>query len=115
MFGQLLSVLNKGKSVIPLVFNSLKVLSSAPYKAKLFAKNFSKCSNLEDSSISLPAFTCRTKLNLQNISVAPKMFKKVIGLNCITAVVMKNCEPELSYVLTELFRLLKGFISGSCI
>ena len=35
------SVLNKGKSAIPLLFKSLEVLSSASDKAKLFAENFS--------------------------------------------------------------------------
>ena len=34
------SVLNKGKSAIPPLFNGLEVLSSASDKAKLFAKNF---------------------------------------------------------------------------
>ena len=47
------SVLNKGKSAIPPLFNGQEVLSSASDKAKLFAKNFSKNSNLEDSGISL--------------------------------------------------------------
>ena len=32
------SVLNKGKSVVPPLFNGLEMLSSAPDKAKLFAK-----------------------------------------------------------------------------
>ena len=36
------SVLNKGKSAIPPLFNGLEVLSSVSDKAKLFAKNFSK-------------------------------------------------------------------------
>ena len=127
------SVLNKGKSAIPLLFNGPEVLSSASDKAKLFAENFSKNSNLDDSGISLPFFPSRTNLKLDNISVTPKMVKKVIiNLNlskasssdCITVVALKNCEPELSYVLVELFnkclkdlfyRLLEGFISGPCI
>ena len=46
------SVLNKGKSAIPPLFNDLEVLSSASDKAKLFAENFSKNSNLDDSGIS---------------------------------------------------------------
>ena len=46
------SVLNKGKSAIPSLFNGLEVLSSASDKAKLFTKNFSKNSNLDDSDIS---------------------------------------------------------------
>ena len=53
------SVLSKGKSVIPLLFNIPEVLSSASDKAKLFAKNFSKNSNLDDSGISLPIFPTR--------------------------------------------------------
>ena len=40
------SVLNKGKSAIPPLFNRPEVLSSASDKAKSFAKNFSKNSNL---------------------------------------------------------------------
>ena len=106
------SVLNKGKSVIPTLFNGLEVLASASDKAKLFAKKFSKNSNLDDPGISLPVFPSRTNLNLHNIFVTPKMVKKVItnldlskasGPDCITAVVLKNCETELSYILPELF------------
>ena len=47
------SVLNKGKSAIPSLFNGPEVLSSVSDKAKLFAKNFSTNSNLDDSGISL--------------------------------------------------------------
>ena len=46
------SVLNKGNSAIPPLFNVLKMLSSVSDKAKLFAENFSKNSNLDDSGIS---------------------------------------------------------------
>ena len=45
-------VLNKGKSAISPLFNRPEMLSSASDKAKLFAKNFSKNSNLDDSGIS---------------------------------------------------------------
>ena len=44
----------------------------------MFAKNFSKGSNLDDSGIYLPVFPSRTNLKLHNISVTPKMVKKVI-------------------------------------
>ena len=57
------SVLNKGKSTIPPLFNGPEVLSSASDKAKLFAKKFSKNFNLDESGISLPFFSSRTKLN----------------------------------------------------
>ena len=84
------------------------MLSSASDKAKLFAENFSKNSNLDDSGISLPVFPSRTNLKLHNISVTPKMVRKVVmnldlskvsGPDCIPVVVLKNCEPELSYIL----------------
>ena len=51
-------------------------------------------------------------MKLHNISVISKMVKKVItnldlskasGPDCIPVVVLKNCEPELSYILAELF------------
>ena len=70
------SVLNKGKSAVPPLFNGLEVLSSASDKAKLFAKNFSKNSNIDDSGISLPFFPSRTNLKLHNISITPKMVKR---------------------------------------
>ena len=87
------------------------MLSSASDKAKLFAENFSRDSNFDDSVISLPVFPSRTNLKL-HISVTPKMVKKVImnldlskasGPDCIPVVVLKNCEPEFSYILAELF------------
>ena len=73
------SVLNKGKSAIPPLFNSMEVLSSASDEVKLFAENVSKNSNLDDSGISLPGFPSRTNLKLHNISVTPKMVEKVTG------------------------------------
>ena len=59
-----------------------------------------------------PVFPSRTNLKLPNISVTPKMVKQVImnldlskasGPDYISVVVLKNCEPELSYILAELF------------
>ena len=106
------SVLNKGKSAIPPLFNGPEVLSSASEKAKLFAENFSKNSNFDDSGISLPVFPFRTKLKQHNISVTPKMVKKVItnldllkasGPDSILVVTLKNCQPELSFIIAELF------------
>ena len=49
---------------------------------------------------------------------------KASGPDCIPVVVLKNCEPDLSYILAELFnvservlfsRLLEGLIGGPCI
>ena len=114
------SVLNKVKSAIPPLLNCPEVLSSGSYKAKLFAENFSMNSNLDDSGISLPVFPSRTNLKLYNISVIPKMVRNVIldldllkasGPDCTPVVVLKNCEPELSYILAELFN---KFFKESC-
>ena len=54
------------------------MLSSASDKAKLFAKNFLKNSNVDDSRISVPVFPSGTNLKLHNISVTPKIVQKVI-------------------------------------
>ena len=120
----------QGKSAIPPQFSGGEVLSSESDKAKLFAENISKNSNLDNSGISLPVFPSRTNLKLHNISVTPKMVKKVImnldlskasDPDCIPVVVLKNCEPELFNILAKLFNksegvlfsgLLKGFTGG---
>ena len=83
------------------------MLSSVSDKATSFLKTFSK-----NSGISLLVFPSRTSLKLHNISVTLKIVKKVMtnldsskvsGPDCIPVVVLKNCEPELSYILAELF------------
>ena len=108
------SVLNKDKSAVPPLFNGLEVLSSATNKAKSFAKNFSRNSNLDDSGFSLSVFLSRTNLKLHNISETPKLVQKVItnrdsskvsGPDSVPVVVLKNCEPEFSYMLAKLFNM----------
>ena len=88
------------------------MLSSASDKVKLFAENFSKNSNLDDLGIFLHVFPSRTNLKLHYTYVTPKMVKTVImsldlskasGPDCIPVVVLKNCEPELSYILAKVF------------
>ena len=102
-------VLNKGKSAIPPLFNSPEVFL---IKQNCLLKTFLGTLILM-TQVSLYLFSpSRTNLKLLNISVALKMVKKVImdlhlskasGPNCIPLVVLKNCEPELSYILAELF------------
>ena len=91
------------------------VLSSASDKANCLLKTFlgdTGISNLDDTGIFLPVFPSRTNLKLHNISVTSTMVKKVImnldfakasGSDCIPVVILKNCEPEFSYILTEVF------------
>ena len=66
----------------------------------------------DDSDISLPVFPPDANLGLHDISVTPNMVEKVItnldlskgyGLDCIPVVVLKNSDPELFYVIAELF------------
>ena len=111
-FGKLLMVLSTKVNLVNLLFNSPDVLSSASDKANFFAENVSKNFNIDDSGVSLPAFASRTNLELHNISVTLKLVKKVTmnldllkasGPDCIPVVVLKNFEPELSYILDELF------------
>ena len=94
--------------------------SSVSDKAKFFAKSFSMNSNLEDSGIPLHACLSRTNLKLHNISITPKIGKKVkknidwsnvYGPDCIPVMVLKNCEPELLYELAELFNM---YMKESC-
>ena len=107
-------VLNKGKSTIPPLCNYTELLSSAYDKAKLFAGNFFKNSILHDSGIFLPDFASIANLEWYNILVTSKLVKKIIavlvlsktsGTDCIPVVVLKNCEPERSYMLTEFFSI----------
>ena len=90
------------------------MLSCTSNRAKLFAENFFKNSNLDYSGMSLSGYSSRTDLKLHNISQTPKLVEKVtcnldlskvFGLNCITEVVLKNCESELSYTLPEPFSM----------
>ena len=89
------------------------MFSSVSDKAKLFAKNLSKNSNLKNSGIPLPTFLSKTNLKLHT-SVTHKMVKKIItnlDLSNVSVpdynpvVVVKNCEHKLSYILAELFNM----------
>ena len=113
------SLPNKGKPSIPPLFNGPEVLPFPSDKVKLFAENFSKNFNLDDSGISLPVSSSRTNLKLY-ISVTPKIVKKIIrnldlskpsGSDCITVVVLRKCESELSYILADLFN---KYLKESC-
>ena len=63
-------------------------------------------------SLYIPVCPFRINVKMHIISVTPRMVKKAImNLNsskasspgCIPVVFLKNCEPELSYILAELF------------
>ena len=77
--------------------------------------------NFDDSGIFLPTFPSTTNLKLYDISVTPKMIKKVMmnldsakapGPNDIAVVVLKNCELEPLFILAELFKM---YLKVSCL
>ena len=110
-----LVVLGELSIVFRTMVNLLYVLYSTVRRCcllHLIKQNFFKNSNLDESGISLPVFPSRTNLKLHNISVTPKMVKKVItnldlskasGPDCILVAVLNNCNPGFSYTLAELF------------
>ena len=104
------SVLSKGKSTIPPLFNGPEVLTSAPDKAKLFAENFSLNSNLDDSGISLPVSPSITNLKPYNISVTPKMVRKVV----MNLDLSKACSPDCIPVVVLLAELFNKCLKESC-
>ena len=84
------------------------MLTSTSDKEKLFPENFLKDSNLDDSGILLPAFPYRANIKMHSIHVTLKLINKVItnldsskasGPDCISALVLRKCEPELSFIL----------------
>ena len=76
------------------------MLSSASDQAKLFAENFCMNSNLDDLGISLPVFPSRTNLKLHNISVTPKMVKKVIMNLDLSKASGPDCIPVLTITVS---------------
>ena len=104
-FDELLIVFSTKVNLLYLLY-SMAWRCSLLHKARLFPKNSSINCNLDVLGVSLPVFPSRTNLKLHNISITPKMVKKVItnldssrasGPDCVPVLVLKNLEPELSY------------------
>ena len=79
-------------------------------KQNCLLKSFLKNSNHDDSGISLPAFSSRTNLKMNNILVSRKLVKKVItnlnsskasGPEYIPVMDVKKCNTKLSWILTS--------------
>ena len=120
-FGDLLIVFSTKINLLHLLYStSRRCCLLHLIKQNCFLRNYPKNSNLDDSGITLPVFRSRTSLKLHNISEAPKMVKKVIisldllklfGPDCIPVVVLKICEPEISYIPAQ---LLNKSLKVSC-
>ena len=115
------SVLKKGKSLYLLYSTArsccLLHLIKQNCLLKTFLRNLILMTQLFLYLVSL--------LTPHNISVTPKMVRKVItnldlskasGPDCIPVVVLKNCEPELSYIIIAelLNKCLKKFCFADC-
>ena len=122
------SVLNKSKSAVLPLFNAPEVLSFASAKGKLFARNFSRNSNSDDSGIFLPvsSSTCISwTLKLVKKVVTKLQLPKAFGPNLISVGRSKelctwtfiHSSWTLQYVSEEIlfYKLLEGLISGPCI
>ena len=79
-----------------------------------FVEIFSKISNHDGSGIFLHIFSSRTKLNciifLELSSCIGRVlanfdYSEVSSFLCVPVLVLKNCEPELVYILAEFFNL----------
>ena len=109
-FGELLIVFSTEVNLLYVLYSIARSCCLLHLIKQNCLQNFSKNSNLDESGISLPVFPSRTNLKMHNISVSPKMVKKVMNLDlseascpdCIPVVVLKNCELKLSYILAEL-------------
>lgn len=114
--------LNKSKSAVPQLLSGVEVLSSPFGKSKLFAEIISENSNLDGLENLLSFRSSRTIPKLHNLSVTPKMLKKVIntfnsskgsGPYCIPLVALSNCAPKLlsSLIFLIMFKVILFFIS----
>ena len=123
--GELVIVLSTKLNLLYLLYSTTRRCCFLDLiKQNRFLKTPCKISNLDDSGISLPVFSSRTNLKQHNISVIPKMVKNVItnldltkasGPDSIPVVVLKNCVPQISYALAELFNMyLKEFRFPDC-
>ena len=97
----------------PLRNNSGSSSCTPSSKANLFASTFASMSNLDDQDFQAPLYPTST------ITVSPIMFftrkvRKVhlqlntsisSGPDCIPAIVLKSCAPELAPVINKLFQL----------
>ena len=72
------SVLNRGKSSVPPLFNGPEVLITSTDKANLFARNFPCNSTFDDGSQQLPDFPTRTEQRLSSKKITFKMVSHAI-------------------------------------
>ena len=114
------SIRSKNKSSVPPLFNGPEVLTSSKDKVELFAKLFSSHSTLDDCGHPLPDFPPKTDQLLHDCQITPAKVAAIVtrldpskatGPDGIPVIVLQKCSPELSPILSRLF---KKCISESC-
>ena len=114
------STCRRGKSSVPPLLNVPKVLIPGSAKAELLAKIFSSNSTLDDSGHQLPDFPSRSETQFSDVAISTVKVAKIIksldpskatGPDGIPVSVLQNCSPELSPVLSRLF---KKCVAESC-
>ena len=113
-FGKLLIAFWTKVYLLPLLYQTTQQCCLLHLiKQNCFLKTFLRTLILM-TQISFYVFPSQTNLKLHNISVTPKMVKMVMksldfslvtGPDCIQVVVLKNCEPDLLYIVAEIFNV----------
>ena len=109
------SVMNRGKSSIPALNrdDSSMMATTSAEKAELLSTQFAENSSLDDGGRDPPSFAMRTKDTVSTPLITVKRVSKIIscldsskssGPDGIPVVVFKNLSPELSPILTKLFK-----------
>ena len=113
-FGKLLIVCSKVNRLYLLYLMAQRCCLLHLIKQNCLLKTFPSTLNLIIHISLYLFFPSRIDLKWHNISLTHKMIKKVIknldssklsGPDCILVMVLKNCEPKLSYTLAELFNM----------
>ena len=97
----------------PLKNNSGSSSCTPSSKANLFASTFASNSNLDHQDFQPPLYPTST-ITMPPIKLSTRKVRKVLlqlniskssGTDCIPAIVLKSCAPELAPVLNKLFQL----------
>ena len=106
--------------MVPPLFDGVEVVTSAIGKSKIFASTFARNCSLPVTGQYLPEFPSRSRVSLDDVDISPSKVAKIIsnldstsasGPDRIPVTVLKHCLPELSDILSRLF---KKCLSETC-
>ena len=106
--------------MVPPLFDGVEVVTSSIGKSKIFASTFARNCSLPVTGQYLPEFPSRSRVSLDDVDISPSKVAKIIsnldstsasGPDRIPVTVLKHCLPELSDILSRLF---KKCLSETC-